>query len=532
MCLTVVDSDIYFQPEEIPASIPPWASPLRRYAYITMTSQIHLKDPALLIGSNYIDGKWVSSVSNDTFDVFDPATGLKIGSCAESTPVDAQRAIDAAAAAFPSWRSRSGRERSRILRRWYELVLDNKDDLATLITFENGKAKADATGEVVFAASFLEWFAEEAARIYGDVIPHSSSAYRVSIVKEPVGVCGLITPWNFPAGMVTRKVAPALAAGCTVVIKSPGETPFSANALAVLAERAGVPRGVINIVTTLANTPAIGELLCTSKTIKKVSFTGSTRVGRLLMAQSSSTIKKLSLELGGNAPFIVFDDADLEVAIKEAIIAKFKSSGQTCVCANRIFVHDAIHNVFVRRLTQAAQRFVLGSGHDPESTHGPLISPAAADRVAELVTDAVNKGAKVVLGGNRRQDLGPNFYEPTILTDVTDSMRITHEEIFGPIATIFSFTDESRVVDVANNCDVGLASYVFTQDLNRATRLSEQIESGMVAINCGSVSDAPVPFGGIKQSGLGREGSKYGMEDYLQLKTIITGNIQAPRSRI
>ncbi|KAF9883374.1 Succinate-semialdehyde dehydrogenase, mitochondrial [Aspergillus nanangensis] len=482
-------------------------------------AKLHLNDPHLLVGSNYIGGQFIPSVSQRTFDVFDPATSLKLGSCPESTPADAQQAIDAAAAAFPAWRSRSGRERSRLLRRWYELIIENKDDLATLITFENGKAQADAAGEVLFAASFVEWFAEEAARIYGEVIPHTSSAFRVSVLKEPVGVCGLITPWNFPAGMVTRKVAPALAAGCTVVLKSAGETPFSANALAVLAARAGVPPGVINIVTALENTPQIGQLLCSSDVVRKVSFTGSTRVGRLLMAQSSSTIKKLSLELGGNAPFIVFEDADLDLAVKEAVTAKFKSSGQTCVCANRIFVHSGIYEAFTRRLAEAVRGFTVGSGHRPGSTHGPLIGPGAVDKVAGLVEDAVEKGAQVVLGGRRRLDLGPCFFEPTILTDIHHEMRITREEIFGPVATISRFESEAEVIDAANSCDVGLAAYVFTDDIQRATRLPELIQSGMVAVNCGSVSDAPVPFGGIKQSGLGREGSKFGMDEYLEMKT-------------
>ncbi|KAF4443188.1 Aldehyde dehydrogenase, C-terminal [Fusarium austroafricanum] len=490
-----------------------------------MSSSIRLDDPTLLVGLNYVNGDWVPSVSGQSFEVSDPATGLKIGTCPESTSSDAQNAIDAAAKAFPAWRSRSGRERGRILRRWYELVLENKKDLATLITTENGKAKADADGEVLFAASFLEWFSEEAARMYGEVVPHSSNAFRVSVIKEPVGVCGLITPWNFPAGMVTRKMGPALAAGCTVVLKSPGETPFSANALAVLAARAGVPPGVINIVTALENTPEIGKLLCSSDTIRKISFTGSTRVGRLLMSQSSSTIKKLSLELGGNAPFIVFEDADLDLALRDVINAKFKSSGQTCVCANRIYVHRRIMDEFLDRLASAVKGFKVGSGHDKETTHGPLISLAAAEKVALLVDDAVAQGARVVLGGKLLNDIGPGFYEPTILTNVHANMRLAQEEIFGPVAAIFPFESEEEVVDAANSCNVGLASYIFTQDFDRANRVSELIQSGMVAINTGAVSDSAVPFGGIKQSGLGREGSKHGLDDYLQMKTIITGNV-------
>ncbi|KAH7324913.1 putative succinate-semialdehyde dehydrogenase [Stachybotrys elegans] len=489
------------------------------------TVGIRLRDPSLLVRKNYVDGQWVDSASGATFNVYDPATGSHLGTCPESTVEDAEKAITAAAKAFPSWRSRSGRERARILRRWYDLLLENKDDLATIITHENGKSKADATGEVGFAAGFLEWFSEEAARIYGDVIPHSSSSFRVQVTKEPVGVCGMITPWNFPAAMITRKLGPALAAGCTAVVKTPGETPFSANALAVLAERAGVPKGVINIVAALDNTPQIGELLCKSNIIRKISFTGSTRVGRLLMAQSSSTIKKLSLELGGNAPFIVFDDADINLAIKEAVVAKFKSSGQTCVCANRIYLQKGIYDQFVKGLVKAVGSFKVGSGHAADTTHGPLIGPNAVSKVSGLVEDAVSKGATVLCGGKTIPALGPNFFEPTVLTNVNCDMLIANEEIFGPVATIFPFTTEEEVIDAANNTDVGLASYFFTQDVCRATRVAEQLQSGMVALNSGVVSDWGTPFGGVKQSGLGREGSKYGIEDYLQLKTFITGNV-------
>ncbi|PWY80867.1 succinic semialdehyde dehydrogenase [Aspergillus sclerotioniger CBS 115572] len=484
-----------------------------------------LNDPSLLVGKNYINGQWVKAASGKRFDVTDPASGNILGSCPESGSVDAEKAIRVASAALPSWRSRTGRNRSRILRRWYELILENKEDLSRLITLENGKAKADATGEVLLAASFLEWFAEEAARIYGDVIPHSQPGFRVSVLKEPVGVCGLITPWNFPAAMVIRKLAPALAAGCTVVLKTAGETPFTANALLQLGERAGVPAGVINSVNALNNTPEIGRVLCASDVVRKMSFTGSTRVGKLLMQQSSNTLKKLSLELGGNAPFIVFEDADLDIAVDAAITSKFKSSGQTCVCSNRIFVQKSIYPEFIRRLKDAVGKFQLGHGSDAKTTHGPLITSGAAERVASLVDDAVQRGARVEIGGHRRGDLGPNFFEPTIITNVTPDMRVVSEEIFGPVAPIFSFDTEDEVIAISNNCDVGLASYIFTRDVTRANRVSELLQFGMVAINAGVVSDAASPFGGIKHSGIGREGSKYGIEDYLQTKTVVTGNI-------
>ncbi|VUC22154.1 unnamed protein product [Clonostachys rosea] len=490
-----------------------------------MAQERRLKNPSLLIGKNYINAEWVESVSGKRFEVHDPATGKLIGTCPESNSQDAQRAIDAAAAAFPAWRSRSGRERARILRRWNDLILENAQDLATLIGWENGKASFDANGEVQFAASFLEWFSEEAAHIHGDVVPHSSASFRVSVLKEPVGVAGLIVPWNFPAGMITRKLGPALAAGCSVVIKTAGETPFTANALALLGEKAGVPKGVVNIVCALENTPEIGQVLCASPTVRKISFTGSTRVGRLLMKQSSDTIKKLSLELGGNAPVIVFNDADLDLAVKGVVASKFKGTGQTCVCANRIFVQEGIYDEFIRRLVEIVRTFKVGNGADPETTHGPLIHEAAASKVAELVEDAVQKGAKIAVGGRRRQDIGPAFYQPTVLTDVSSNMRLFQEETFGPIAPILRFSAEDEAVDAANACDVGLASYVYTQDITRAHRVTELLHFGMVAINTGVMSDAAAPFGGVKQSGLGREGSKYGIADYLQSKTVVTGNI-------
>ncbi|KAJ5736220.1 Aldehyde/histidinol dehydrogenase [Penicillium malachiteum] len=491
-----------------------------------------LRDSSLFVDKNYIDGQWIDSVSGKSFNVYDPANGVFIGSCPESVAQDAETAINAAAGALPAWRSRTGRDRSRVLRRWYELVIEDKEDLATLITWENGKAGLDAAGEVQFAASFLEWFAEEAPRVYGDVIPHSQPGFRVSVLKEPIGVVGLITPWNFPAAMITRKLGPALAVGCTAVVKTAGETPFTANALLVLAERAGVPKGVINSVSALENTPEIGLALCTSNTVRKISFTGSTRVGKILMNQSSNTLKKLSLELGGNAPFIVFDDADLDLAVAGAVASKFKSSGQTCVCSNRIFVQKGIYNEFVKKLNAVVAGFKVGPGFDSKTTHGPLVTPGAADRVESLIADAVKSGAKVEAGGRRRidignsplspdnqpiplitLDIGQNFIEPTIMTNVTPNMRLMQEEIFGPLAPIFSFDTEDEVIDMANDCEVGLASYIFTQNIDRASRVTELLSFGMVGLNTGVMSDAPAPFGGIKHSGLGREGSRYGIED-------------------
>ncbi|EWG38461.1 succinate-semialdehyde dehydrogenase [Fusarium verticillioides 7600] len=484
-----------------------------------------LRDPSLFIQKNFINNEWVDSISGKTFNVYDPATGSTIGSCPESTPEDAESAIQAASAALPVWKSATGRDRSRILRQWYELVLDNKDDLATLITLENGKSKADAAGEVLFAASFIEWFAEEAPRIYGDIISHSQSSFRISTLKEPIGVCGLITPWNFPAAMIARKLAPALAAGCTSILKPAFETPFTANALLSLLSRTSLPPGVVNSITAHANTPSIGQTLCSSNIVRKISFTGSTRVGKLLMSQSSGTLKKMSLELGGNAPFIVFDDADLDVAVKAAVTSKFKSLGQTCVCSNRIFVQKGVYDEFLRRLREEVGKFKVGSGFDPKTTHGPLISAAAVQRLEGLVSEAVHGGAKVECGGLALKDQGSNFFAPTILSNVDTSMRVVDEEIFGPVAPVFSFDEEEAIVQVANKCDVGLASYIFTQDLNRATRITEQLQFGMVAVNSGVVSDAAAPFGGVKHSGLGREGSKYGIDDYLQIKTVVLGNV-------
>ncbi|KAM0327635.1 hypothetical protein ACHAQA_005928 [Verticillium albo-atrum] len=452
---------------------------------------VTLADNTLLVESSYINGQWVSSKSQKTFEVRNPATNELIGTSPESSVEDLNDAIQAASIAFPLWRAQSGRQRGRILRRLSDLITANKVDIGKIITAENGKARGDAEGEALFSASFFEWFAEEAPRTYGDVVPHSNPQARTHILKQPIGVCGLITPWNFPMAMGARKIAAALAAGCTVVLKSDGLTPFSSNILAVLGERAGIPKGVFNIVTALDNTPQLGLAMCEADAIKKISFTGSTRIGKLLMQQSSGTLKKLSLELGGNAPFIVFDDADLETAVSSAVASKFKVTGQTCVCANRIYVQEGIYDRFSQRLVEEVKKFRVGNGRDEKVTHGPLTTSIA--KVEEHVQDALQKKASLLLGGNRLPDLGPNFFELTILGDVDDSMAVTREETFGPLAALTKFKTEDEVVRRANKAEVGLASYLITSDLARSIRVSERLEFGMVALNTGVISDASAP---------------------------------------
>lgn len=424
----------------------------------------------------------------------DPSSGKLIGTCPEFSASDTEAAIQAAAAAFPKFRTTLARERARMLRRWYQLMIDNQDDLATLITWENGKPLADAKGEVNYAANFFEWFSEEAPRLYGDTIPSSVSGNRIITIKEPVGVCALITPWNFPAAMITRKVGPALAAGCTIVAKSPGETPFTANALAELAHRAGIPKGVVNIVTASANTVEVGESLTTHPTIRKVSFTGSTNVGKLLMKQASGTMKKVSWELGGNAPFIVFDDVDdLDAAVAGAIASKFRSSGQTCVCANRIYVQKGIYDAFAQKFVDKARGFKLGPGFAEGITHGPVIHSRAVAKVDQHVRDAESKGAKIILGGKKASELGENFYYPTVLTGMTKDMQLASEETFGPVAGLFPFETEEEVVELANRAEVGLAGYFFAGDVKRIFRVAEALEVGMVGVNTGLISDPASP---------------------------------------
>ncbi|UNI23483.1 succinate semialdehyde dehydrogenase NADP+ linked [Purpureocillium takamizusanense] len=488
-----------------------------------------LRDPSLLKHDVcYINGEWKPAGSGKTFNVNDPSSGELIGTCAECDVEDTKSAIRAAADAFKTFRTTTGRERAKLLRKWYDLMVENSEDIAKLITWENGKPFADAKGESAYAANFFEWFSEEAPRSYGDTIPATVPGNRVWTIKEPVGVCGLITPWNFPAAMITRKVGPALAAGCTVVCKAPGETPFTALALAELAHRAGIPKGVVNVITTLSNTPAIGEVLTTDPAVKKVSFTGSTGVGKLLMKQSSSTLKKLSMELGGNAPFIVFDDADIDVAVAGAIASKFRSSGQTCVCANRIYVQAGIYDEFVRKFAEKVQGFKVGHGFADGVTHGPLIHDRAVSKVEAHVKDAESKGGKLVIGGQRMPDLGSNFYQPTVIRDATPAMAIASEETFGPVAALFPFKTEKEVVDMANNAEVGLAGYFFSRDLQRVHRIAEALEVGMVGINTGIISDPAAPFGGVKESGFGREGSKYGIGEYQITKMITYGGMGQP----
>ncbi len=455
----------------------------------------------------------------------DPATGALIGTAPECDAQDTEKAIAAAAVAFEEFRHKTGRERSKLLRKWYDLMLENADDLATLITWENGKPAADARGEVTYAANFFEWFSEEAPRIYGDTIPSSVPGNRVFTIKEPVGVCGLITPWNFPAAMITRKAGPALAVGCSVVCKAPGETPFTPLALAELAHRAGIPPGVVNVITALQNTPQVGEVLTTNPTVRKISFTGSTPVGKLLMKQCSSTLKKLSLELGGNAPFIVFDDADVDLAVAGAVASKFRSSGQTCVCANRIFVQRGVYQEFASKLAAEVKKFRVGYGFDAGVTHGPLIHSRAIDKVEQHVRDAEGKGATVVLGGHRLPELGANFFQPTVLTGMTTGMAMAEEETFGPVAGLFEFETEEEVVRIANSTQVGLAGYFFSRDIGRVNRVAEHLEVGMVGVNTGLISDPASPFGGVKESGFGREGSLYGIGEYQVTKMVTWGGV-------
>ncbi|CAI6335957.1 unnamed protein product [Periconia digitata] len=484
-----------------------------------------LSDKSLLKEQTYVNGQWINAKSGKTFEVTDPASGKPIGTVPEMDRADTEAAIAAAAAAFPSFRKTTGRERSRMLRKWYQLMIDNADDLAKLITWENGKPMADAKGEVTYAANFFEWFSEEAPRTYGQTIPASVAGNRVFTLKEPVGVVGLITPWNFPAAMITRKIGPALAAGCTVVAKSPGETPFTAAALAELAHRAGIPKGVVNFVTALKNTPEVGEAITSSKTVKKVSFTGSTGVGKLLMKQSSDTLKKLSFELGGNAPFIVFDDADLDTAVAGALASKFRSSGQTCVCANRLYIQSGIYDAFASKFAEKVKDFKVGSGYAEGVTHGPLIHDRAVSKVEAHVQDAVKQGGTVLVGGQKLPDLGENYFQPTVIRDMTADMALAHEETFGPVAGLFKFDTEADVVKLANDTDVGLAGYFFSRDVQRCYRVAEALEVGMVGVNTGLISDPAAPFGGVKESGFGREGSSLGIDEYMVTKMVTLGGM-------
>jgi succinate-semialdehyde dehydrogenase/glutarate-semialdehyde dehydrogenase len=481
-----------------------------------------LKDPSLLRHQAYIDGEWSDATEGDTITVHNPATGETLGTVPRMGASETRRAIDAANAAWPAWRKKTAKERSAVLRKWNDLMLENADDLALIMTMEQGKPLLEAKGEIAYAASFLEWFSEEAKRIYGDTMPSPWPDRRIVVTKEPIGVCAAITPWNFPAAMITRKVAPALAAGCTLVLKPSELTPFSALALAVLAERAGVPKGVFSIVT--GDAKQIGSEMTSNPTVRKLSFTGSTAVGRLLMEQSAGTVKKLSLELGGNAAFVVFDDADLDAAVEGAIASKYRNAGQTCVCANRLYVQDGVYEEFARRLVAAVGKLKVGNGAETGVSQGPLIEEKAVLKVEQHIADALSKGARVMAGGQRHQ-LGHSFFQPTVLADVTSSMLVAREETFGPLAPLFRFETEEEVVKLVNNTEFGLASYFYSRDIGRVWRVAEAIETGMVGVNTGLISNEVAPFGGVKESGLGREGSKYGMDDYLVIKYICMGGI-------
>ena len=476
-----------------------------------------------IIPKGYIDGKWVSADSGKTYPNLNPATHEKIADMPDMGQAETQKAIDAASKAFPLWKSKTAKERSTLLRRWFELLMKNQDDLGELMTREQGKPLAEAKGEVAYAASFLEWFAEEAKRIYGDIIPSHKGDARIVVLKQPIGVVAAITPWNFPFAMITRKIGPALAAGCTTVIKPAGETPLSALAMAKLAEEAGIPAGVINIVVG-SNSSLISEVIMKSSEVRKLTFTGSTRVGKILMRQSADTLKKVSLELGGNAPFIVFDDADLDKAIQGALASKYRNTGQTCVCANRFYVQDGVYDKFAEKLKQAVSAFKVGNGLEGGVTQGPLINKGAFDKVKEHVEDATGKGGKVISGG-KPHALGGTFFEPTIITEANKDMLIATEETFGPVAAIFRFKTEEEVIKLANATEYGLAAYFYTRDIGRAWRVGEALETGIVGINEGIISTEVAPFGGVKESGFGREGSKYGIEDYLEIKYMLMGGL-------
>lgn len=481
-----------------------------------------LCDPELVRHRCFIDGEWFDADSGATIDVVDPATGHSLGTVPKMGAAETSRAIDAAARALPAWRSKTGKERAALLRRWFELMLENQHDLAVIMTLEQGKPLAESRGEIGYAASFLEWFAEEAKRVYGDTIPGHAPDKRIVVLKQPIGVCAAITPWNFPAAMLTRKIGPALAAGCTIVLKPASQTPFSALALCVLAERAGIPRGVVSCVTGSAK--EIGSELTSNPIVRKLSFTGSTEVGRELLAQCAVTIKKASMELGGNAPFIVFDDADLDAAVQGAIASKYRNAGQTCVCTNRLFVQEDVYDAFVEKFSTAVRQLAVGNGLDDGTTIGPLIDAQAVAKVEEHVADAVQKGARVVVGG-ARHELGAHFYEPTVLANATRAMRIFDEETFGPVAPVFRFRTEKEAIELANDTQFGLASYFYGRDIGRVWRVAEALEYGIVGINEGLISTEVAPFGGVKESGLGREGSKYGIDDYLELKYLCMGGI-------
>ena len=487
----------------------------------TKTSPLSLlKDPSLLKTDALINGQWVAGSAR--FDVNDPSNGCKLADVANLGPADAEAAIAAANAAWPAWRNKTGKERHAILMKWFELLMANQEDIARIMTAEQGKPFAEAKGEVAYGASFVEWFAEEAKRVNGETLPQFDNNRRLLVLKQPIGVCAAITPWNFPLAMITRKVAPALAAGCTVVIKPAELTPLTALAAAELAVRAGVPAGVINIITT-EESAAVGKVFCASDVVRHISFTGSTEVGRILMAQSAPSIKKLSLELGGNAPFIVFDDADIDSAVEGAMASKYRTAGQTCVCANRLYVQDGVYEQFVHKFAAKVRQLKVGNGFEDGVGQGPLIEPAALEKVQRHIDDALAKGGKLLVGGHA---LKGQFFEPTVIAEANGDMLCAREETFGPFAPVFRFKHDQEAIDAANSTEFGLASYFYSRDIGRIYRVAEALEYGMVGINTGVISTEHVPFGGVKQSGLGREGSRHGMEEYLEMKYLCLGDIQ------
>jgi len=484
---------------------------------------IQLNDMGLLKTQAFINGQWVDADSADTFAVTNPATGEHLADVASAGAAETRRAIEAAEAAMQDWKARPAAERAKFLRRWFELVMENQQDLAKLMTLEQGKVLAESVGEVAYGASFIEWFAEEARRVYGDVLALPQTDRRGVVIKQPVGVVGAITPWNFPNAMITRKVAPALAVGCGIVLKPATETPLSALALAELADRAGLPAGLFSVVPG-KNAREIGGELTSNPIVKKVTFTGSTPVGKTLMKQCAETVKRTSMELGGNAPVIVFDDADIDQAVQGALVSKFRNSGQTCICANRILVQDSIYDAFMDKFVAAVKEFRIGNGLDSESTHGPVVTAKAARDIDVLVKSAIEDGAEVLTGGGI-DDQGECFYQPTVLANVNDQMRVFREEIFGPVAPVFRFSTEAEAIAMANDTEFGLASYIYTRDIGRVWRVSEGIEYGMVGVNEVAISSDVIPFGGVKESGQGREGSKYGLDDYLEVKYICMGGL-------